>query len=34
MIKLGADSKSNPMEGVDHLSIEADEDEAAFSFRR
>ena len=33
MIKLGADAKDNPMEGVDHLSLEHDE-EPAFGLRR
>ncbi len=34
MIKLGADAKANPMEGVDHLSLEHDEEEASFGLRR
>jgi twitching motility protein PilU len=29
MIKLGADAKTNPMEGVDHLAIEPDEEDSA-----
>ena len=33
MIKLGADAKSNPMEGVEHLTLEHDEDEPAFGFK-
>ena len=33
MIKLGTDAKSNPMESVEHLSIEPDEDSNAINFR-
>lgn len=33
MIKLGTDAKANPMEGVDHLSIENEDDGAAINFR-
>ncbi len=35
MIKLGADAKTNPLEDVDHLSLEHDEDsESVFGIRR
>ncbi|MEM7098920.1 MAG: PilT/PilU family type 4a pilus ATPase [Pseudomonadota bacterium] len=33
MIKLGTDAKSNPMDGVDHLSIEAEDESSAINFR-
>jgi hypothetical protein len=33
MIKLGTDAKDNPMEGMDHLAIEHEDDPAAINFR-
>ena len=33
MIKLGTDAKSNPMEGMDHLSIEDDGEPGSFQLR-
>ena len=33
MIKLGADAKSNPMDGADHLTIEEDLEPGSFSMR-
>ncbi len=33
MIKLGSDANSNPMDGVDHLTIETDDDVSSFGSR-
>ena len=33
MIKLGTDAKDNPMDGMDHLAIEHEDDPAAINFR-
>ncbi len=34
MIKLGADAKANPMDGVDHLTLQGEDDQPHFGRRR